>query len=293
MHARADAEQRATTPMRMLMQNAAPSRAARSSDRNGSGPVETVMPPHDFQADFFQRMGLAQQFRALFELLPDTDFFAKDTEGRFVAIGAGMVRRIGAQREEELLGVHDSTIHPPLVARAIREDDLQVMRTRQPIVDRVEALYARTRAKDWFVTTKLPILDESGEVIGVMGFVRLYRGGSGGGADDTQLRRVVAHIHEHYGERLVIADLAKIAHLSERQLNRRFQETFRMSPQEFIVRTRIQAASDELLETDKPVAEIALEHGFYDQSAFTRQFRQHTGETPLVFRRLRRRTREV
>ena len=57
--------------------------------------------------------------------------------------------------------------------------------------------------------------------------------------------------------------------------------------------TRIQAASDDLLETDKPVAEIALEHGFYDQSAFTRQFRQHTGETPLVFRRLRRRTREA
>lgn len=235
-------------------------------------------------------MGLAQQFRALFEFLPDIDFFAKDTEGRFVAVGAGMIRRIGAQREEDMLGVSDSTIHPPFVARAIRWDDLQVMRTRQPIVDRVEALYARTRAKDWFLTTKLPILDVNGEVIGVMGFVRPYHGGSGGVEDDERLRRVVNHIHEHYSERLVMADLAKIAHLSERQLNRRFQDTFRMSPQQFVVRTRIQAASDELLETDKPVIEIALKHGFYDQSAFTRQFREHTGETPLVFRRLRRRT---
>ena len=86
-----------------------------------------------------------------------------------------------------------------------------------------------------------------------------------------------------------MADLARIAHLSERQLNRRFQDTFRMSAQEFIVRTRIQAASDALLETDRPVAEIAQQHGFYDQSAFTRQFRQHIGETPLVFRRRRSR----
>lgn len=243
--------------------------------------------PRQFQRAFFKRMGLTQQFRALFEHLPDTDFFAKDTEGRFVAIGAGMLRRVGAAREEDLLGVSDSTIHPPLVARAIRQDDLHVMHTRQPLVDRVEALYARTRAKDWFVTTKLPILDETGEVIGVMGFVRPYRGGTEGMENDEQLRRVVEHIHKHYGGHLAVSDLAQIAHLSERQLNRRFQKTYRMSTHEFIVRTRIQAACDELVGTEKSIAEIALEHGFYDQSAFTRQFRQHIGETPLTYRRRR------
>ncbi|RBP38155.1 AraC-like DNA-binding protein [Roseimicrobium gellanilyticum] len=251
---------------------------------------ESLSAPSEFQKAFFKRMGSMQQFRMLFEHLPDTDFFAKDTEGRFVAIGEGMLRRIGATREEELLGVSDSTIHPPYVARAIRQDDLHVMQTRQPIIDRVEALYARTRAKDWFVTTKLPILDAHGEVIGVMGFVRPYHGGSGGGEDDEQLQKVVDHIHLHFRERLAVADLAQIAHLSERQLNRRFQKTYRMSTQEFIVRTRIQAASDELLATESSIAEVALNHGFYDQSAFTRQFRQHTGETPRTFRSRRRKT---
>ena len=139
--------------------------ARRHPEPEGDKP-ESTLSPKAFQAAFFERMGLAQQFRALFEFLPDIDFFAKDTEGRFVVVGAGMIRRIGALREEDMLGVSDSTIHPPFVARAIRWDDLQVMRTRQPIVDRVEALYARTRAKDWFLTTKLPILDMNGEVIG-------------------------------------------------------------------------------------------------------------------------------
>ncbi|HSJ02025.1 MAG: helix-turn-helix domain-containing protein [Verrucomicrobium sp.] len=253
-------------------------------------PAGAVLTPQAFQDRFFRRMGFHQQFRVLLEHLPDVEYFAKDAEGRFVAISAGMVKRFGGQREEEYLGVLDSTVHPPYIARAIREDDLIVMRTRQPIVDRVEALFARTRAKDWFLTTKMPVFDEKGEVIGVMGFVRPYRGNTSSGVEDQQLQRVVAHIHERFRERLPVAELAAIAHLSDRQLNRRFQETFRMSVQEFIMRTRIQAASDELVSTDKSVAQIAGEYGFCDQSAFTRQFRQHTGETPLAFRRRRRKT---
>ncbi|WP_051944607.1 AraC family transcriptional regulator [Verrucomicrobium sp. BvORR106] len=244
--------------------------------------------PRSFQARFFKRMGTNQQFRAMLEFLPEVEYFAKDADGRFVAISAGMLKRFGGEREEDYLGVLDSTIHPPYIAQAIREDDLEVMRTGKPIVDRVEALFARTRAKDWFLTTKLPVYDEHGHIIGVMGFVRPYRGGARRGVEDQQLQRVVEHIHENYRERLPVSTLARIAHLSDRQLNRRFQETFRMSVQEFVMRTRIQAASDELVVSDKSVAQIAGEYGFCDQSAFTRQFRQHTGETPLAFRRRRR-----
>jgi AraC-like DNA-binding protein len=246
-----------------------------------------VTSPREFQAAFFRRMGLMQQFRELFEHLPGVDFFAKDAEGRFVAVGAGTLWRIGARTEEELLGVNDATIHPPNVAKAIREDDLEVMRTRRPLVNRVEALYTRSRAKDWYVTTKLPILDVDGNVIGIMGFVRPYHGGVDGQEIDPQVERVVAHIRKYYNEPLVVGDLAQMAHLSQRQLNRRFQAIFRMSAQEFLVRTRIQAACDVLLDTNKSVGEIASEHGFCDQSAFTRQFRQRIGETPLVFRRSR------
>ncbi len=247
--------------------------------------------PREFQDAFFRRVRPAQQLLALLEHLPDVEFFAKDADGLFVAVSRGTLRRVGMEREEELLGKGDEAIHPPNVVKAIREDDLRVMRTREPLVDRVEALFARTRARDWFLTTKVPLCDSAGKVIGLMGFVRPYHGGAGGGADSPQIERVVAHIHEHFRERLPMADLAGLAHLSERQLNRRFQATFRMSPQEFLVRTRIQAASDALLASDKPMAEIAYECGFYDQSSFTRQFRAHTGETPLVFRRTRSRSR--
>lgn len=252
---------------------------------SGHGPK---VPPREFQMRFLAQPGVARQLGTLFEYLPDIDFFAKDRDSRFVAVSRGTLDRIGVRDEEDILGASDERIHPFTVARVIREDDLRVMNTGQPIVNKVEALYARTRAKDWFLTTKLPIYDASGAAVGVMGIVRPYFGAPGTAASDLQIQRVVAHVHAHYRDRIPVEDMARLASISERQLNRRFQEIFRMSVQEFIIRTRIQAASDELLGSDKSVAEVAQDNGFYDQSAFTRQFRIHTGETPLAFRKRRR-----
>jgi AraC-like DNA-binding protein len=69
-----------------------------------------------------------------------------------------------------------------------------------------------------------------------------------------------------------------------------FKEAFGLSPQAFLIRTRVQAASDDLLLTDKTLSEIALEHGFCDQSALSRRFIEHTGETPRKFRQRHRAT---
>ena len=158
------------------------------------------------------------------------------------------------------------------------------METGVPLIDRVEALFTRSHAKDWYVTTKLPITDTRGKVIGVMGFVRPYRRERNVVPAAVRLEAAVAHIQAHHHTPVGITELARLAHLSARQLGRRFQEVFGMSPQEFVVRTRVQAASDDLRQTEKSLSAIAADHGFYDQSAFTRQFFQHTGEKPLRFR---------
>jgi AraC-like DNA-binding protein len=54
--------------------------------------------------------------------------------------------------------------------------------------------------------------------------------------------------------------------------------------QEFLVKTRIQAASETLLKSDLSIAQIANDYGFCDQSAFTQLFRKHMGMTPRRFR---------
>lgn len=243
----------------------------------------------EVQAAFFARMGGRQQFQQLFEHLPGVCFFAKDAEGRFMAVNALSLARMGFQSEAEAIGKTDADVHPERVAREIRADDLRVMQTGQPLIDRVEALFIRSQAKDWYATTKLPIFDRAGKVIGVMGFVRPFRSGEMKQAGLARLETVVAYIQKHHGTKIEIPRLARLAHVSSRQLHRLFQAAFGMSTQVFIVRTRVQAASDDLLLTELPISEIALKHGFCDQSAFSRAFSEHTGETPLQFRRRHRR----
>ena len=261
----------------------APTKARRGTRAPASGADGAAL-----QAAFLARMAGGRQLWALFEHLPDVDFFAKDTAGRFVAGNAGLLRRLGLRSEAELLGLRDSDIHPARVAREIHEDDARVMRTRQPLIDRVEALFTRSQAKAWYVTTKLPVIGTRGEVIGVMGFVRPYRRGGIAVPGAERLEPTVAYIGAHHAAPIVVAELARLAHTSTRQLVRLFQSVFGMSPQEFVIRTRVQAASDDLIRTENALADIAHAHGFYDQSAFSRQFSQHTGEPPQKFRQRHR-----
>ncbi len=256
---------------------------------NGAPSRDPAVARRRMQAEFFARMGGRQQFQALFDHLPDVHFFAKDADGHFVAGGAGLLQRLGFSREEELLGLTDADIHPARTAREIREDDLRVMQSGEPLLGRVEALFTRSQAKDWYVTTKLPIFDLHGAVIGIMGFVRPCRRDEKALPGAERIQPVVAHIQAEFARPIAAGELAKIANLSVRQLHRLFHEVFGMSTQAFIVRTRVQAASDALLLTGKPLADIAIEHGFCDQSAFCRRFAEHTGETPLRYRLRHRR----
>src|SRR5690606_2215561 len=93
------------------------------------------------------------------------------------------------------------------------------------------------------------------------------------------------HLHTRYREVVETKKLAALTHLSERQFTRVFRNLLGESPMRYLIRQRIRAASQELITTDRPAGAIALDCGFYDQSAFTRAFRSHTGMTPAKYRR--------
>ena len=57
-------------------------------------------------------------------------------------------------------------------AKAFREDDQKVIRSGKPLINRLEVWYDEQRNLDWFLTTKLPVRDQRGRVIGVMGITR-------------------------------------------------------------------------------------------------------------------------
>ena len=91
-------------------------------------------------------------------------------------------------------------------------------------------------------------------------------------------------IRDRLGEGLMLAETARHAGLSERHLQRLFRRSFGMTIQQFIIRSRIQAAIYELSHSQRTIAEIALMFGFSDQSAVSVQFRSVAGVPPRIYR---------
>jgi transcriptional regulator GlxA family with amidase domain len=137
---------------------------------------------------------------------------------------------------------------------------------------------------DWFVVNKLPIRSRKGKIIGIMGFSQTYTGRERMLQPFDGISKVVSHLRQNYQQDIKIGELARMANLSLRQLQRRFKASFGVGPQQFLIKTRLLAACRALRETEGTLADVALACGFSDQSAFSRHFRQHFALTPSQFR---------
>jgi len=100
-----------------------------------------------------------------------------------------------------------------------------------------------------------------------------------------EMEAVVSHLLTRYAERIDFRQLAHLVPLSLSQLDRRFKRLFQLTPEQFLLRVRVNAGCQMLTSTDRSVSDIALRVGFYDQSYFTKQFRRQMGTTPTAYRR--------
>ena len=91
-------------------------------------------------------------------------------------------------------------------------------------------------------------------------------------------------IHESAGESLTLSSIAREIGVHPAHLARCFRVHYRQSVGDYIRQLRVERAAKELSEGNATVAEIGVRAGFFDQSHFTRVFREHTGVTPGAFR---------
>ncbi len=238
------------------------------------------------QSEFFQRLGSEHALFRLFDFLPDYRVFLKDHQSRFVALNRTALERHQLQNDEELIGRTDEWRHPVKIAAAIRADDLQVMESGTPLVNRVESLFNDQAGKlEWGSTTKLPVADASGRCIGVIGFsVAVLAPEFVSGGADAILDKVVEHIRQNHHLPCRVHDLAAIADVSIRRLNERFRKIYGMTLASFLMQTRVMAAARSLVQTTLPLGEIAVNHGFTHQSAMNHCFKKVMGQTPAQVR---------
>jgi AraC-like DNA-binding protein len=220
----------------------------------------------------------------LFDRSPDVAFFVKDSLGRYVTVNDSLVERHGLNSKSQVIGKCPYEICPGDFGRIPSEQDAKVLRTGRPLLDHLEMQWYRPNAPVWCLTTKLPIIDTGGGVIGLIGFSRDVRAAVEPGEIPEGFADALAEFEQTLSAEMTPAWLAQRSQLTLPRLARLTKRLFDLTPGHLITKSRIAAASRMLRETEKSVAEIAHACGFYDHSAFTRAFRSATGITPTKFR---------
>jgi len=104
------------------------------------------------------------------------------------------------------------------------------------------------------------------------------------GLSRERLQRVRDYIEAHLDDRLTLTDLAGVACLSPYHFSRSFKQAVGVGPQRYVLQRRLKRARTLMRRTNQPLAWIAQESGFSDQSHLTSVFRRETGLTPGQFR---------
>jgi AraC-like DNA-binding protein len=238
---------------------------------------------HEVQKRWIEELP-SGQFRKLFEDLPGTLFFAKNRDLQLMMGNAAFIARCGKTTEAEIVGIDDYDLFPDKLASKFRRDDLKVLETGKAIGGIVE-LFPNAQGKpDWSLTDKMPLFGRDGKVCGICGTVRSYEGVRESLGGYLEVQPAAEYLKRHFRDKLDIAMLASLVGMSERQLERKFRETFNSSPRAYLSRVRVLIASELVKRTSNTITQIALEVGFYDHSDLSRHFKREMGEPPSEFR---------
>lgn len=102
--------------------------------------------------------------------------------------------------------------------------------------------------------------------------------------DNLRIKMMLQFIHEHYAEKITVAEIAQSASISESECLRCFRSTIQGTPNQYLRQYRIQQASKLLVLTEEKISAIADACGFEDLSFFAKTFRQLKGSTPSDYR---------
>jgi len=110
------------------------------------------------------------------------------------------------------------------------------------------------------------------------------RAATSGGLPRYKMRRAIDYVRTHFQEEIGFRDIADQLDMSPFHFARMFKQSTGESPHQFIMRCRIEAAKTLLMESERSIADIALDVGYKSQSYFTTRFALLVGMTPAAFR---------
>jgi AraC-like DNA-binding protein len=212
----------------------------------------------------------------VFAGVPHVMFCVKAPSGKYLAVNQAFAERAGRGAPGEVLGSTAADLFPA---------DERLLADGEPIRNEVELILRPDGTRGWYVTTKTRLLDDDGTLVGIVAVSYDLRTGMETGLQGVQgLQAAIDTVRRRYADPLKVADLAEAAGMSATQLERAMRKAIGMSPKQLLIRVRIDEAIRRLDDGDLPLATVAGECGFYDQSSFTRQFQRAVGMTPGAYR---------
>jgi O-6-methylguanine DNA methyltransferase len=110
-------------------------------------------------------------FQALMESTADSIYF-KDRQCRLLRVSRKMAQDLGYADPADIIGKTDVDLFGEAFGQTTRRDDERIMDSNRPIVGVIESRQLDNGRTNWTLTTKLPLHDASGNVIGLVGITR-------------------------------------------------------------------------------------------------------------------------
>jgi AraC-like DNA-binding protein len=225
----------------------------------------------------------------LLDHLENVFFWIKDSKGAYRWINMVMIVERGLRSRAEMIGKTDFDYFEAELANQYRLDDEYVL-AGNAIRGRIEEVVIN-HVSSWYSTTKFPLRDRRGRVVGTAGLATPIRKPSREAGHGSPLVLAIQHMGRHFREPVKNAVLARICGMSPGNFQRRFRASYHCTPHTYLRELRVRMSCQDLVHSERSLAAIADEHGFADQSHFTKEFRKFMAETPRAYRaRYQRRT---
>lgn len=220
--------------------------------------------------DFFTNNPGPAQIISLFDSMPGAIFFALDCSGHIVAANSAMLEHCGASSEALLGG---------------KSLDGPRSKSDHSVLKRTEFISGKRGRAGWFCTTMSPIYDAHGAVSGSAGVRYRVSMPQNIAEPFTRLAPAIRHLESQFHTKVKMSELADLCGFSVVQFTRVFTAAFALPPKRFLISLRIERAQELLATTSNSISAISADTGFFDQSHFTRLFRQIASVTPLAYRK--------
>ncbi len=129
---------------------------------------------HDITEHMRAEESLAKEhnlLQTLMDNIPDGIYF-KDTESRFIKVNKAQARHLRLTNPEEMINKSDFDYFSEEHARPAYEDEQEIMRSGEPIVGKEEKEKWLDGKEGWVSSTKMPLRDHEGQIIGTFGLSR-------------------------------------------------------------------------------------------------------------------------